>query len=164
VSQEIDPSEFRRVLGHLPTGVTVISAFAPEETGMAVNSFISVSLSPPLVLFCPAKSSTTWPRIRDAGGFCVSILAEHHEEVSRAFALRDADRFAGLPWHRRATGPALDEAVGWIDCSVREEHPAGDHTIVVAAVEEMAVADGVAPLVFVRGRYGAVHHPGDGRP
>jgi flavin reductase (DIM6/NTAB) family NADH-FMN oxidoreductase RutF len=155
---EIGAAEFRHVLGHLPTGVTVITAFAPEPTGMAVNSFTSVSLSPPLVLFCPAKSSTTWPQICEAGSFCVNILAHNHEQVSRRFALSGADRFAELPWHRRDGGPAVDDAVGWIDCSVYDEHEAGDHTIVVARVEALAVAGDVAPLVFSRGRYGIVHH------
>jgi 3-hydroxy-9,10-secoandrosta-1,3,5(10)-triene-9,17-dione monooxygenase reductase component len=159
VSGEVEPTEFRRVLGHLPTGVTAITAFAPEETGMAVNSFTSVSLDPPLVLFCPSRTSTTWPKIRAAGRFCVNILAQHHGPVSKNFSLLDADRFAGLPWHRRSAGPALDDAVGWIDCSLYEEHLAGDHVIVVAMVDALAVAENVAPLVFVRGRYGAVHHP-----
>jgi 3-hydroxy-9,10-secoandrosta-1,3,5(10)-triene-9,17-dione monooxygenase reductase component len=76
---EIAGEAFRQVLGHLPTGVTVITAWAEHEpTGMAANSVTSVSLDPPLVLFCPAKSSTTWPHIRQSGRFCVNVMAGHH--------------------------------------------------------------------------------------
>src|SRR4051812_36286935 len=108
---QIVPERYREVLGHLPTGVTVIAAHTPAgPTGMAANSVTSVSLDPPLLLFCPAKTSTTWPSIRDAGRLCVNVMAGHHEELCRQFARRDADRFLGVPWHRRDGGPALDEA------------------------------------------------------
>ncbi len=100
----IDPSEFRRVLGHLPTGVTVITADTPSgPTGMAANSVTSVSLDPPLVLFCPAKSSLTWPQIREAGRCCVNVLARHHEELTLQFARRDVDRFDGVQYLERLT-------------------------------------------------------------
>ncbi|CAB4877765.1 unannotated protein [freshwater metagenome] len=153
---EIDPTQFRNVLGNLPTGVTVLTAHGADgPTGMAANSVTSVSLDPPLILVCPAKSSTTWPTIDSTGAFCVNIMAEHHEEATRAFAMKDADRFSGVAWHHRPTGPALDEAVAWIECRIRDEHDAGDHTIVVADVVAIDAADGAAPLVFFRGSYGA---------
>ena len=152
---EITGDEFRRVLGHLPTGVTVITAYTPDgPTGMAANSVTSVSLDPPLVLVCPAKSSETWPAIREQRRFCVNVMAGHHEEVSRQFARKDADRFAGVPWHERPSGPALDDAVAWIGCELRDEHDAGDHMIVVASVDEIEAASDTVPLVFFRGRYG----------
>lgn len=151
----IVPQEFRRVLGHLPTGVTAITAYGPDgPIGMAANSVTSVSLDPPLLLICPAKSSATWPELRAAGTFCVNVMAGHHEHTCRAFARRGADRFAGVAWHQRATGPGVDGAVAWIGCRVRDEHDAGDHTIVVAEVLDLEAASDVAPLVFFRGAYG----------
>ena len=102
---------FREVLGHLPTGVVVVTAnHASGPVGMSSNSFTSVSLKPPLVLFCPAKDSTTWPKIATTGAFAVNVFAAHHEQVSRRFAQRGVDRFAGIAWHQRAAGPALDDA------------------------------------------------------
>ncbi len=149
-----DPSHFRQVLGHLPTGVTVVTAFGEEPVGMAANSVTSVSLQPPLLLICPARTSTTWPLLREAGRFCVNVLAHGHEEVSRQFAASGVDRFAGVAWHERRAGPALDEAVAWIDCEIDAEHPAGDHTIVIAKVLDLDVSGAYRPLVFFGGRYG----------
>jgi flavin reductase (DIM6/NTAB) family NADH-FMN oxidoreductase RutF len=158
--REISAEQFRHVLGHLPTGVTVIAAHGEDgPLGMAANSVTSVSLEPPLILFCPAKSSTTWPPIRDAGRCCVNIMAGHHEEVTRRFSQRGIDRFAGVGYSDRETGPALDDAVAWIECELRDEHDAGDHTIVVAEVLAIEAADSVSPLVFFRGRYGTFSTP-----
>ena len=82
-----DAASFRAVLGHFATGITVITAMDGDEpVGLAANSFTSVSLDPPLVLFCAAKSSTTWPRIERAGHFTVNVLDEHQEPISRIFA------------------------------------------------------------------------------
>jgi 3-hydroxy-9,10-secoandrosta-1,3,5(10)-triene-9,17-dione monooxygenase reductase component len=150
----IDPTAFREVLGRLPTGVVVITAFGPEPTGLAANSFTSVSLDPPMVLFCPARSSSTWPTIREAGRFCVNVMAYHHGEVTRRFSQRGIDRFEGVAWHPRETGPALDEAAAWIECTIADELPAGDHTIITADVVAIEAAAEIAPLVFHRGRYG----------
>jgi 3-hydroxy-9,10-secoandrosta-1,3,5(10)-triene-9,17-dione monooxygenase reductase component len=147
--------ELRRVLGHLPTGVTVITAFGPEgPIGMAANSVTSVSLDPPLILFCPAKTSQTWPGIREAEGFCINIMAGYHEELSRRFSHRGVDRFAEVRWREGRSAPWLDDAVAWIGCTLDEEHAAGDHTIVVAAVDELEATSEVDPLIFFRGAYG----------
>src|SRR5207344_1279956 len=82
-----DAASFRQVLGHFATGITVITAMDGDEpVGLAANSFTSVSLDPPLVLFCPAKTSSTWPRIQRAGHFTVNVLDEHQEHVSQLFA------------------------------------------------------------------------------
>jgi 3-hydroxy-9,10-secoandrosta-1,3,5(10)-triene-9,17-dione monooxygenase reductase component len=157
IDLRIDSERFREVLGHLPTGVTVITAHHRDgPVGMSSNSFTSVSLDPPLILFCPAKSSTTWPRIRESGSFCVNIFAAHHEQASRQFSRVGVDRFAGVSWHERPAGPALDDAVAWIECTIDAEHEAGDHLIVVGAVRRLEVRDAeVEPLVFFRGRYGS---------
>ena len=151
----IASEEFRRVLGHFPTGVTVITAYGEDgPVGMTANSFTAVSLDPPLVLVCPGRSSTTWPRIRAARRFCANVLAHGQADICRRFAQPSEDRFAGIGWHDRATGPALDEAVAWIDCEIDAEHGAGDHEIVVAEVDAIASAETAEPLVFLRGRFG----------
>jgi flavin reductase (DIM6/NTAB) family NADH-FMN oxidoreductase RutF len=157
---QIDPGHFRQVLAHLPTGVTVIAAHGEDgPVGMAANSVTSVSLDPPLVLFCPAKSSTTWPKIRAAGSFCINVMAGHHEEVTRQFAAKEADRFAGVQCDHRPTGPGLCDAVAWVECRMEEEREAGDHTIVVARVVAIEAAAEVDPLVFFRGSYGSFQSP-----
>jgi flavin reductase (DIM6/NTAB) family NADH-FMN oxidoreductase RutF len=154
-NRAIDPVRFREVLGHLPTGVTVITAHTEAgPTGMAANSVTSVSLDPPLVLFCPAKSSTTWPAIRDAGTFCINVMAKFHAMTTRQFALKDSDRFAGVEHHSHDCGPALGGAVAWIGCEIVAEHDAGDHTIVVGRVLQIEATPEIDPLVFFRGRYG----------
>ncbi|MBS1883452.1 MAG: flavin reductase family protein [Actinobacteria bacterium] len=153
----IDPRHFREVLAHLPTGVSVLTADGPVgPIGMAANSVTSVSLSPPLMLFCPARSSTTWPDIRAVGRFCINVMAGHHEEVTRRFAARAVDRFAGVSYTDRPGGPALEDALAWIDCEMQDEHEAGDHTIVVARVTAIeAAGESFEPLVFFRGSYGS---------
>jgi 3-hydroxy-9,10-secoandrosta-1,3,5(10)-triene-9,17-dione monooxygenase reductase component len=153
--------EFRRVLSHLPTGVTVIAAHGPKgPIGMAANSVTSVSLDPPLILFCPARSSETWPEVRGCGSFCVNVLAGHHEKLTQQFAAKGVDRFSEISYRSRPTGPALVEAVAWIECKLETEYDAGDHTIVVARVLEIEAAVDVEPLVFFRGTYGSFGTPG----
>ena len=151
------PQRFREVLGHLPTGVVVVAAETPAgPAGMAVNSFTSVSLEPPLVLFCPARSSTTWPGIRESGRFCANVLAGEHEALSRRFASKGADRFAGVAWRRGACGPCIEGVVAWLDCELEAEYEAGDHTIAVARVLGLDLEDSSVPLVFHRGSYAAL--------
>jgi flavin reductase (DIM6/NTAB) family NADH-FMN oxidoreductase RutF len=153
----VDPERFRKVLGHLPTGVTVVTAHhSTGPVAMSANSVTSVSLDPPLILFCPAKSSTSWPKIHESGRFCINVFAAHHEDASRRFAAREVDRFAGVAWHSRPAGPALDDAVAWIECTIDAEHPAGDHLIIVGAVDQLDSPGGESdPLVFYRGQYGS---------
>jgi 3-hydroxy-9,10-secoandrosta-1,3,5(10)-triene-9,17-dione monooxygenase reductase component len=153
---EIDAALYRTVCGHFATGVTVITAMDGDEpVGMAANSFTSVSLDPPLVLFCPGKSSSTWPKIQRAGGWCVNILAEDQEEVCRLMAQKGAERFREIGWKSGPSGaPILSGTVAHIDCRTIAEHDAGDHLIVVGRVLEMAVNSKDGPLLFFRGGYG----------
>jgi 3-hydroxy-9,10-secoandrosta-1,3,5(10)-triene-9,17-dione monooxygenase reductase component len=152
----IDGARFRQVLGRFATGVTVVTGMAGgEPVGLAVNSFTSVSLEPALVAFCVATASRTWPRLRSAGTFCVNILAEDQEALSRAFAGRPPDRFLGVGWRPGPSGaPILAGGLAWIDCRVDAEHDAGDHVIVVGRVRELDVGHEGRPLVFYRGGYG----------
>lgn len=152
-----DPSWFRQVLGQYPTGVTVITAMCADgqPNGMAVGSFTSVSLSPPLVAFFPDKSSTTWPKICPVGAFCVNVLGADQEDVCRLFATKGADRFAQLKWRPGQSGaPILEGAVAWIDCAIELVQDAGDHYIVIGRVRDLDLGAEELPLLFYRGGYG----------
>jgi 3-hydroxy-9,10-secoandrosta-1,3,5(10)-triene-9,17-dione monooxygenase reductase component len=150
-----DDARFRTVLGHFATGVTIITAIADgEPVGMAANSFTSLSLDPPFILFCVAHSSSTWPRIENAGTFAVNILGEEHEELSQLFAKRGADRFGSTPWRIGLSGaPVLEEAIAYLDCRFEAEYPGGDHKIIVGRVLDLDVREGARPLLFFRGSY-----------
>ena len=90
---------------------------------MAIGSFFSISLDPPLVGFCAGKGSSTWPKLREAGKFCVTILGDDQEEISRRFASKEADKFAGLAWDNSPLGsPRLGGALAWIDCETKDVH------------------------------------------
>jgi 3-hydroxy-9,10-secoandrosta-1,3,5(10)-triene-9,17-dione monooxygenase reductase component len=137
--------------------VTVVTTLGADRrpVGLAVNSFTSVSLQPALVAFCVGVSSSTWPTVRAAGSFCVNILAEDQEAVSRTFASHGVDRFAGMGWRPSPSGaPILADVLAWIDCTVEAEYEAGDHRIVVGRVRELDLLHEGRPLVFYRGGYG----------
>ncbi|NBE92115.1 flavin reductase family protein [Nonomuraea sp. KC401] len=159
----LDTLRFRQVLGRFATGVVAITAVEPvsgEPCGLAANSFTSVSLDPPLVAFCVAHTSTSWPKVRGAKVVTVNVLAEHQRSVCAQLAAKGGDKFAGLEWTGSPGGnPVLDGSLAWIDCSVEAEHLAGDHMIVVARVLQLDThADG-GPLVFFRGGYGGFVEP-----
>lgn len=151
-----ESAKFRQVLGHFPTGVTVVTAATDSgPVGLAVGSFASVSLDPPLVAFFPDKGSSSWPRIEAAGAFCVNILAEDQEDVCRRFASKGDDKFAGLGWKPAGSGaPLLAGVLAWIDCDIESVAEAGDHFCVTGSVRELDVGHDGAPLVFFRGGYG----------
>lgn len=151
-----DGASMRTVMGHFATGVAIVTADdGGFPVGMACNSFTSVSLDPPLVLFCAAKSSSTWPRIQAAGHYCVNILAEDGENLCRTFATKAAEeRYVGLGWESAVTGaPVLADALAYADCTIDAVHDAGDHVIVIGRVVELGHREG-APLLFFRGGYG----------
>jgi len=151
-----DPATYRTVLGHFATGVVIVTAIDGDEpVGMACNSFTSVSLDPPLVLFCAAKSSTTWPRIQAAGKWAANVLDDDGEEICRLFAQKGADRFARIAYSPGRTGsPILEDALAFADCETLVEHDAGDHVIVVGRVIELGYQPEGKPLLFYRGGYG----------
>ncbi|MGC4965512.1 flavin reductase family protein [Streptomyces globisporus] len=153
----IAPADFRRVLGHFASGVTVVTARdADGPTGFACQSFASLSLDPPLVTFMVARTSTTWPRIARAGVFCVNILGAEQGALCRGFAVSGADKFAGVAYGEApATGsPLLDSVPAWIDCRVHAVHTGGDHLIVVGRVEALGAEEQGEPLLFHRGAFG----------
>lgn len=153
-----DQRSFRDTLGRYPTGVVVVTAQAADgPVGMAVNSFTSVSLDPPLIAFCAMRSSTTWAQIKLVGGFAVSLLRLQHEEVARRFSQKVVDRFDGHEWWASPTGhPVLAEANGWLDAAVESVTSAGDHELVVARVLDWSAPGEGDPLVFFSGGYRAL--------
>jgi len=158
-SSRPDPASLRTVLGNFATGVTVVTAITPDgPVGMTANSFTSVSLEPPLVLFCAARSSRTYPHIQRASAFAVNILARGQEHVSSVFARKDVNRFARVETHTDATGaPILTEAMAYLDCLISDRIERGDHVIVLGEVESAGMQqDDREPLVFFRGGY---HQP-----
>jgi flavin reductase (DIM6/NTAB) family NADH-FMN oxidoreductase RutF len=153
----IDTARFRQVLGHFPTGVTIVTGLeGSDPVGLTCGAFFSISLDPPLVGFCADKSSKSWPRIQPSGRFCVNVLGQDQEDVSRVFATSGADKFSGLGWKKGSTGsPIINDVLAWIECTIDAEHEAGDHTVVVGRVVELHVGDEPeGPLLFYRGGYG----------
>ena len=156
-SPAIDHARFRQVLGHFPTGVTVVTAKGVDgPVGLCVGSFASVSLDPPLVAFFAGKGSTTYPAIEAAGHYCVNILADDQDEQARVFAGKGDDKFAGIGYRpSAATGaPVLHDVLAWIDCEIDAVHEAGDHWIVVGRVLDLEIGHEGGPLVFFRGGFG----------
>lgn len=151
----LESREFRRILGHYPTGVCVVTTMLDgAPIGMVVGSFTSVSLEPALVAFLPDRKSTTWPRIEAAGQFCVNVLAQDQQAVCRAFSSKGASPFDATP-HRSSTSglPIIEGAVAWIDCQLHAVHEAGDHFIAIGLVRALDVERADPPLVFVQGAY-----------
>jgi len=158
-----DARSFRDALGRFATGVAFVTA-APdgEPAGLIVNSLTSVSLDPPLVSFCPSRSSLTWSRMRRAGRFGVNVLGRQHEDFAVRASPAGADRFAGLDWAPGPGGvPLLADALASLECEIVAEHPAGDHWIVVGRVEKIRVSASKDPLVFFAGAFGAVQSESD---
>jgi 3-hydroxy-9,10-secoandrosta-1,3,5(10)-triene-9,17-dione monooxygenase reductase component len=161
----VEAGNFRQTLGHFCTGVTVIAAMgADEPVGFACQSFAALSLDPPLVLFCPGKSSRTWALIEAAGSFCVNVLAHDQRDVSAVFGKAGADKFASIEWHPAPSGaPVLRGVLTWIDCAVESVLDGGDHWIVVGRVTALGEQDDQRPLLFYRGAY-AVTEPAEPTP
>lgn len=146
-----DTSSLRAAFGRFATGVAFVTAeVGGSPLGLIVSSFASVSLEPPLVSFCPARSSLTWRRMRTSGRFSVNVLGSRHGGFARRAAHPGADRFADA-------GAVLRDAVAVIDCEIEAEHVAGDHWIVVGRVSRLHVSAVRDPLVYFAGSFGAFH-------
>jgi flavin reductase (DIM6/NTAB) family NADH-FMN oxidoreductase RutF len=154
----IDTSEFRRVLGHFPTGVSIVTTRdgSGRPCGLTVNAFASVSLEPTLVMVCVEKSSDSHGCIHASGVYAVNVLEEAKgEALSRRFATYGVeDKFRGVAYHEAKTGsPVLEAALAWVDCRVAESLSVGDHTVFIGEVLEADAREG-RPLVYYRGGYG----------
>ena len=163
----VGPDDFRRILGHFATGVTIITTVdaAGEPSGLTASSFTSVSLHPPLILVCVAHSAQCFPAIRDGGRFAVNVLNADQESISRRFATapaaRGSEKFEGLAHKSGALGmPLLEDAHAHLECVTVHVYEAGDHTIFVGRVEAVSSSgEGPGPLLFYRGKYRQLHAP-----
>jgi 3-hydroxy-9,10-secoandrosta-1,3,5(10)-triene-9,17-dione monooxygenase reductase component len=157
--QPIEPRTLRQVCGMFVTGVTVITTGAPGQgTGTTVNSFTSVSLEPPLVLFCLHNRSRLHETLRASGGFAVNFLAGWQEPLARAFAGRNTADFADVPHHYTSVGvPVLSDALAFLSCRITNRFDGGDHAIILGEVAELGMpCRGQEPLIFFRGLFGAL--------
>lgn len=155
-----DSARFRQVLGHFPTGVTIVTGLAPggEPGGLTIGSFASVSLDPPLVGFFPGINSKTWPEMAASGSFCANILGADQGELCWRFAKESAGRFEGIDWIPAPSGsPILPGVIGWIDCSIEQTYEMGDHWFVLGRVNDLHCADDVNDaMIFFRGKVSAI--------
>ncbi|NKY31594.1 flavin reductase family protein [Nocardia speluncae] len=152
---EPTPGEFTSALSRFCSGVTIVTATGDDgPVGFSCQSFTSLSLEPPYVSFCPAVTSTSWPRIRAAGRLCVNVLAADQDEVCRAFARSGTDKFAGVEWAPGGNGaPSLAGSLVSLECTLVEELSGGDHTIVIARVTAVGPIRETAPLLFYRSSF-----------
>jgi 3-hydroxy-9,10-secoandrosta-1,3,5(10)-triene-9,17-dione monooxygenase reductase component len=155
----VDEYQFRRVMGHFATGVTILTtALGEEPHGMTANAVCSVSLDPLLVLVCASRQARTHAVLSESGVFALNVLAEEQDHLSRLFAddaVDAAHRLTGLSHRRGVTGaPILADCLAYVDCRVVAAYPGGDHTILVGAVEDAGVPREGQPLIFFRGAYG----------
>ena len=153
----IEPATFRQVLGHYPTGVCVVTSMTEGglPVGIAVGSFTSVSLDPPLVAFFPDRRSASWGRIRDTGRFCANVLGDHQEALCRRFAASGTDKFSGVGYRLSGLGlPILEGVVAWVDCRIHSVQEAGDHYCAGGRVAGLGATQAARPLLFHKGGYG----------
>jgi flavin reductase (DIM6/NTAB) family NADH-FMN oxidoreductase RutF len=151
----IPPDDFRRVLSHFATGVTLITTLDGDArpTGLTASAFTSVSLVPPLVLVCVDHKAQCYPALLTAGRFAVNILGADQEPLSRRFASTRPDKFDGVPYEVSDRGlPLITGALARLECTTMSTHAEGDHTIFVGRVDGADVSTG-QPLLYFRGHY-----------
>lgn len=154
-ADKMDGRTFRNTLSQFASGVVVATGCLDgQPAGFAAQSFASLSLDPPLVAVCPSRTSTSWPKLRQSGSFCINVLSAQQRSVCEQFA--KPGLFADVPWRAGITGsPILDGVLAYIDCELVAEHDGGDHLIAVGRVVDLAICDSnTAPLIFFRGTYG----------
>ena len=151
----ISADDFRKVLSHFASGVTVITTCESDgrPTGLTASAFTSVSLDPPLILVCVAHKSQSYPALRERGRFAVNFLRTGQEDISRRFATSGLDKFNGVPHRISALGlPVLTEALAHVECVTVSQHVEGDHTVFIGRVEDSGTTDAM-PLLYFRGKY-----------
>jgi 3-hydroxy-9,10-secoandrosta-1,3,5(10)-triene-9,17-dione monooxygenase reductase component len=153
---DITPQAMRETMGAFCSGVVIVTASGldGEPLGFTCQSFVSVSLDPPLISISPARTSSTWPRIREAGRFVVNVLAHDHSHLSNQFASRGVDKYAGVEWTVSPHGsPILTGVCAWIECTLWREYDGGDHTVAIGEVTALAHDADRDPLLYYRGSY-----------
>jgi flavin reductase (DIM6/NTAB) family NADH-FMN oxidoreductase RutF len=154
----LDTWDFRQAVGAFTTGVTVVTTCdeAGVRYGLTANSFASVSLEPPLVLFCVDQRAPSLDGFNRSRHFAINVLAADQEPIAKRFARRADDKFAGLDWRVGIFGaPLLDRCIAHIECTFEHLYPSGDHAIVIGRVHRVRVYQG-EPLIFHRSRFGTV--------
>lgn len=154
------PAEFRQALGMFATGVTIVTARNANGSlvGLTANSFNSVSLSPPLILWSLAKSAGSMATFSAGSHYAINILSANQQRLAQQFASRTEDRFAGVEFVTGQTGaPLLEGAVAVFECFNRSQYEEGDHVIFVGEVERCSYASGASPLLFHGGKFYAEH-------
>ncbi len=152
----MDPQQFRAALGMFATGVTIVTVRSADGglVGLTANSFNSVSLDPPLVLWSLARRAGSMPVFTQGSHYAINILAADQKALAQRFATRDIDRFAGVAWREGAGGaPVLEGTVATFECANRSRYEEGDHVIFVGEVERCTARAGAQPLIFHGGRY-----------
>jgi flavin reductase (DIM6/NTAB) family NADH-FMN oxidoreductase RutF len=163
-SSAIDPRDFRNALGTYATGVTIITAVAADGKpyGLTCNSFASVSLNPPLVLWSLGMFSNGLSVFQNASHFAVNILGESQQELANKFAKSSGEKFAGVEWTPGlGNAPLLTDSVAYFQCRAANRYYGGDHIIFLGAVEAYAY-NRKEPLLFARGGYGRFVAPDGG--
>jgi len=151
----VDPKELRRVMGHFATGVTVITTKDAQGIpyGLTANAFMSLSLNPPLALISIDKTAQCYNCFDASKVFTVNFLSDKQEDISRRFATKGVDKFAGVEWHEGSNGAAiLAGVIGYVECRIMESYDGGDHTLIVGDIVN-AAASGDRPLLFFQGKY-----------
>ena len=152
-------AEFRAVLGHFPTGVAVITG-AEGPVGLTVQSFMALSLDPPLILLAVDRSSTSWPRIAAQRRFAVNVLSGHQQDIALGFARSGGPKFDGVDWQPggQTAAPLIAGALAWIECEIWHTYDGGDHEIVAASVLNLRADTDPDrhPLLFCRSRFSRI--------
>lgn len=154
--KEREAAELRLAAGHFATGVTVVTTRDEdgESYGLTVNAITSLSLEPPLFLICVDKTTDTLPSLLESRVFAINVLAHDQEAISRVFATKGNDKFAGIGYHTGETGaPLIDDTLVTIECRITDTYPGGDHVVILGRVERFEVNDKSEPLLFYRGGY-----------
>lgn len=150
------PDEMRRALGQFASGVTVVTGLDTEgPVGFTCQSFASVSLEPPLILFCADHRGRAWPRIRRSGRFTINVLREDQTDLCARFGSSRGAKFDGLTWEpSRWSTPSLPGVLVRVHADVQSVHTAGDHDVVIGRVRELESVCEERPMVFFRGSFG----------
>jgi len=158
----LDPRGLRDAFGSFATGVTVVTGRAADgtRTGLTANSFTSVSLDPPLLLFCPANTASALPALRETGRFAINILDLDGQSVADRFTRKGVDRFADADWQEWDGLPVLGSAKAAFACTLHADHDGGDHRIIVGRVTRMGFSPDREALLYLHGRYRRVHVDG----
>lgn len=152
---DLTPAVLREAFANFPSGITALAAMRDgHPRGLAASSFASVSLCPPLVSVCIARTSTTWPALRSIPRLGLSVLAEGQGQVARSLAARGIDRFAAVDWEHTPQGAVFVHGSALcLDCTRYAEIPAGDHEIVLLRIRQLWAHPDVPPLVFHGSRF-----------